>query len=67
MYVILKYSSSSKLKPTFFPEIGNAMSYVIIVVSLNGVDVRSISRMNYEYYLQDIDKGVRNLGFYFIL
>ena len=43
IYGIVKSSSSSKLKPTFFPEGGNSISYVIIVVSLNGVDVRSIS------------------------
>ena len=41
MYGIVKSSSSSKLKPNLFPEVGNSMSYVIIVVSLNGVDLRS--------------------------
>ena len=41
MYSIVKYSSYSKSKPTLFPEGGNSISYVIIVVSLNGVDVRS--------------------------
>ena len=41
MYGIVKYSSSSKLKPTFFPEGGNSISYVITLLSLNGVDVIS--------------------------
>ena len=30
--VIVKYSSSNKLKPILFPEGGNSISYVIIVV-----------------------------------
>ena len=38
---IVKSSPSSKLKPIFFPEGGNSMSYVIMVSSLNGVDVIS--------------------------
>ena len=33
--------SSSKLKITFLPEGGNSISYVRIVLSLNGVDVGS--------------------------
>ena len=40
IYGILKSSSFIKLKPTLFPEGYNSISYVIIVVSLNGVDVR---------------------------
>ena len=35
---IVKYSSSNKLKPILFPEGGNSISYVRIVVSQNGVD-----------------------------
>ena len=45
MYEIVKYSSFSKLKPTFFPEGGNSISYVIIVISLNVVYVKSSSRV----------------------
>ena len=45
MYRVVKSSSSSKLKPKFFPEVGNSISYVIIFVSLNGVDIISISRI----------------------
>ena len=41
MYGIVEYSSCSKLKPTLFLEGGNPISYAIIVVSLNGVDVKS--------------------------
>ena len=41
IYGIVKSSSSSKLKPTFFPEGGNSISYLIIVVSQNGVNVKS--------------------------
>ena len=41
IYGIVKYSSSSKLKPTFFPEGGKPISHVRIVVSLNGVDLIS--------------------------
>ena len=40
---IVKSSSYNKLKSTFFPEGGNSISYVVIVVSQNGVDVRSSS------------------------
>ena len=40
---IVKSSSSSKLKPTLFSEVGNSISYVSIVVSQNGVNVRSSS------------------------
>ena len=36
--VIVKYSSSNKLKPILFPEGGNSISYVRVVVSKNGVD-----------------------------
>ena len=43
IYVIVNSSSSSKLKPTLFPEGGNSIPYVIIVVSQNGVDVIPIS------------------------
>ena len=40
---IVKYKLSSKLKPTLFPEGGDSISYVGIVLSLNGVDLRSCS------------------------
>ena len=43
IYVIVNSSSSSKLKPTLFPEGGNSIPYAIIVVSQNGVDVIPIS------------------------
>ena len=43
LQMILKYSSFNKLKPIFFLKVGNSISYVRIVVSQNGVDVRSIS------------------------
>ena len=43
IYGTVKYSSSSKLKTTFFPEIRYTISYVIIVVSQKGVNVRSSS------------------------
>ena len=42
-YGILKYSSYNKLKPTSYPEGGNSISSVIIVVLMNGVDLRSSS------------------------
>ena len=41
IYGIIKYSSSSELKSTLFTEGGESISYAIIVVSLNGVDVIS--------------------------
>ena len=40
MYGIVKSSSSSILKPSFFPEGDNSISFVIAIVSLNGVDLR---------------------------
>ena len=43
IYGIVKYSSSSKLKPTFFPEGGNSISYMRIVVEQNRVDAGSSS------------------------
>ena len=43
IYGIVKSSSSNELKTTLFPAGGNSISYVIIVVSQNGVDVRSSS------------------------
>ena len=43
IYGIVKSSSSSKLKPTFFSEGVNSISYVRIVVSQNVLDIRSSS------------------------
>ena len=43
MYGIVRSLSSSKLKPTFFTEGGNSISYVRVFVSRNGVGVRSSS------------------------
>ena len=44
IYGMLKSSSSNKLKPILFPEEGTSISYVIIMVSLNGMEVRSSSQ-----------------------
>ena len=38
-----KISSSNELKPILFPKKGNSISYVSIVVSQNGVNLRPIS------------------------
>ena len=44
-------SSSSKLKPIFFTSGGNSISYVRIVVLLNGVGLRSSSHgINFSRY-----------------
>ena len=42
---IVKYSSSSKSKPIFFPEAVKSISYVRIVVLINAVDVISSSHV----------------------
>ena len=44
IYGMLKSSSSNKLKPIFFPEGGNSILYVIIMVYLNGVEFGSSSQ-----------------------
>ena len=43
IYGLIKYSSSSELKRILFPDRGNSISYVTLVVSLNVFDVRSSS------------------------
>ena len=39
IYGMVKSLSSNKLKPIFFPEGGKSSSYVMVVASINGVDV----------------------------
>ena len=45
IYLIVKPSPSSKLKPNVFLDGVNSISYVIIVISRNGVDVGSSSHV----------------------
>ena len=44
IYGMLRSSSTNKLKPVFFPERGNSISYVRIMVSLNVLEVISSSQ-----------------------
>ena len=63
---MVKSMSSNKLKPNLFPEVGNSISYVIMVASRIGVSVRSRSHGTklslYELVtrLMDPDEGVKS-------
>ena len=66
--MIVKSSSSNKLKPIFFLAGDNLISYVRNVVSQNAVNIRSSShgiklrRYKYEENFQCIFVGVNNKG-----